>query len=146
MAIREDKEALRAFVQEVYAWLEDCHTGEFSYGPYPNWRVVEPLRLLQPEARLAWVAFQERQSLDSLQAAVSEASEAVLYRNGLYGDQLKYKLGLLHLRARQASGGSIRSVEKFLDVIDLIMDSLLDALGVGEAIKELIKALRNQVR
>lgn len=146
MAIADDKEALREFVRNVYSWLEDCHIGNSRYGPYPDWRIVEPLRSLQIEAKLAWTSFQERQSLDSLHAAISEASESALYRNGLHGAQLEYKLGLLHLRAQRASGGSIRSIEKFLDVVDLIMNSLLDALGVGEAIKELIRALRNQVR
>lgn len=146
MTLDDDKSDLLAFTHKVYKWLNNCHEGSNRDEDHQHWRVIYPLRALQSEAKLAWSAFQERQSFESMVVLIREANEVALYNNGLYGHQLKYKLSLLQIRAEQASRGSIRAVEKFLDIIDLIMDSLLDALGIGEAIKELIKALRNQIR
>lgn len=90
--------------------------------------------------------FQESNPLERFIGALREAREDALIQVGLFGEQLRYKLDLLRYLAIRALGGKRRAMEKFTEFLEVLLDSLLEFLGFGEPIKELVGALKSQVR
>jgi len=72
--------------------------------------------------------------------------DAQLERHGFRGLQLHFKLGVVRARVREfVAGGVGDALSRLLDSIDGVLDSLLDAAGVGTAIKEFKEALKNAI-
>ena len=145
MALAEDRASLTHLMESIYHWVGDSHNGyEFSH--YADWLTIRPFRFVRDQATEAWVEFQETNPLDRFVGALREASEEALIQVGLFGEQLKYKLDLLRYLAIRAMGGKRRAMEKFTEFLEVLLDSLLELLGFGEPIKELVGALKAQVR
>jgi hypothetical protein len=136
-----DRERIFGFVANVYHWLSACYNGEsLSYGMQPAFPVIYVRGEFQPNAREAWREFSEHTPLSTFEAAIKRASDRDLESHGMVGSQLSYKLQVIEYIKEKAfhfSGWK----KKLLDAIDTFLDSILSALGVGEALKELKDAL-----
>lgn len=145
MNLKEERAQLVDFITKVYAWLETCYIG----GEKSNKNFWPPLRIyknLQPLGRKAWDEFKSDHGLDEIQRQVNELSEKKLMAHGLYGKQLKFKLSVIDLLADKVR--SLRSHHRYhmklVDSIDVLLDSMIGALGSGSAMKELKDILRSQ--
>ncbi len=145
MAFEKDRDSLVELMRSIYHWVEDSHNYD-RVSHHPVWPTVRPLFFLHEQAHTAWNEFQETNPLDRFIDALNEAHEDRLTEVGLFGGQLKYKLDLLHYLAHQALIGKRRAMEKFTEFLEIILDSLLELMGFGESIKELIGALKAQIR
>jgi hypothetical protein len=78
---------------------------------------------------------------------VREARAERLYRAGLYGAQLNLKFAAVRrwMGRWSIANPSKRVLTKVLESIDTIMDSMIDALGLGHALKELKDVLLNLI-
>ena len=145
MAFPEDRESLTHLMESIYHWVGDSHNG-YEISPYSDWLTIRPFRFVRAQAAEAWVEFQETNPLDRFIAALREARDEALIQVGLFGEQLRYKLDLLRYLAIRALGGKHRAMEKFAEFLEVLLESLLNLLGFGEAIKELVGALKAQAR
>ena len=145
MAIEEDRDSLAELMRSIYHWVGDSHNG-YELSPQADWPTIRPFRFVRERAYTAWHEFQEANPLDRFIGALKEAREDLLVQVGLYGEQLRYKLDLLRYLAIRALGGRRRAMEKFTEFLEILLDSLLELLGFGEPIKELVGALKAQVR
>ena len=145
MAIQEDRESLTHLMESIYMWVGDSHNG-YEFSGYSDWATVRPFQFVQGEATEAWAEFQEANSLDRFVGALREVPEEALVRVGLSGQQLRYKLELLKYLAMRAWRGRRRAMKRFTEFLEVLLDSLLELLGFGEPIRELVGALKAQVR
>ncbi|MCF8818949.1 MULTISPECIES: hypothetical protein [Xanthomonas] len=145
MAIEDDKRELHQFIHELFHWLEWCHFSRGRESEY-EWPILHPRNEFQPLAQHAWLEFSRSQPEDSFHASLNEVSEQQMVAAGLFGDQLRYKLRVLRDRALRALGGSDKVKEKFADFLETLLESLLDLLGAGTAVKELVGTLKAQLR
>jgi hypothetical protein len=134
-----DIEKLQDFVARVYAWLAASYSSSglsIVGSPWPPVRVHHQLREI---AAAAWREFERDHPLEVLQGRVAELSEETVVRYGLYGEQLKYKLATIDFAAsRVGISGWLR---KLLELIDNLLESILKALNVDDALKEIKDAL-----
>ncbi len=66
-----------------------------------------------------------------------------MIRFGLFGAQLRLKLELINrLKNERFSLGGSGILKKLIDAIDTLLDSLLAATGLDEALKELSELVR----
>ncbi len=87
----------------------------------------------------AWEALEHRREFEALRDAIeSREYDARLDRVGLSGPELQYKLtGLEVARAAGREQRTPRLFKRWLKWLDVILGSLLSAIGIGEGIKEL---------
>lgn len=87
---------------------------------------------------------------DWLPAAVAELRPDQVANHGLGGDQLSFKLATVRYWATRFLEAPLalrsRLLRRLLDAIDTLLESLLDALGVGSSLKEMKDAIRDSVR
>ena len=145
MAIRDDKELLVQFIRDTYEWVGTSHQNQW-YATDSGWPTVRPLGFLRDSAQGAWQEFSQTQPEERFVSAVQELDERGLIANGLFGEQLRYKIDLLHYLADRALDGGRRANEKFIEFLETLLDSLLEILGVGEALKELVGSLKAQLK
>ena len=145
MAIQEDRESLINLMESIYHWVGDSHNGN-RFSPHGEWLTIRPFSFVRDQAVEAWYEFQKTNPLERFTGTLSEAREESLIQVGLWGEQLRYKLDLLRYLAIRALGGKRRAMEKFTEFLEVLLDSLLELLGFGEAIKELVGALKAQAR
>jgi hypothetical protein len=89
----------------------------------------------------AWRDYERDHPLHVLQSRVAELSPETLVRHGLYGEQLKYKLAAIDLAAGRAADGISGWLRKLLELIDNLLESILKALNIDDALKEIKDAL-----
>ena len=83
---------------------------------------------------------------EHLQASVAEADIGALWRHGLYGSQLRWKLFNINFSFRRfIEGHSAELLDRLLSSIDALLESLLGAVPGGSAIKELKEAIQNSI-
>ncbi len=145
MALQEDRESLINLMESIYHWVGDSHNG-YEFSPHADWLTIRPFRFVRNQAAEAWVEFRQTNPLERFIGALREAREESLIQVGLWGEQLRYKLDLLRYLAIRALGGKRRAMEKFTEFLEVLLDSLLELLGFGEPIKELVGALKAQAR
>lgn len=81
-----------------------------------------------------------------LHEAVAAADPQELERHGLYGAQLKWKLSNINFSlTRFLEQRTAGLLDRLLDSIDALLDSLLGAVPGGSAVKELKEAVRNSI-
>jgi hypothetical protein len=96
---------------------------------------------LEPAAREALDEFTQQRRGDVL-VAIDRADEATLQSHGLTGKQLRFKLAIIRLRERLfCKLPKFRPFRSVIGAIDTLLDSIVDALGVGGALKELKDAV-----
>jgi hypothetical protein len=77
---------------------------------------------------------------------IFSASTQTIEDHGLYGNQLNWKLFNINFSFRRyLQGRSAALFEKLLTCIDTLLDSILSAIPLGSAIKELKEALLGSV-
>ncbi len=145
MIFREDRESLIDLMESIYHWVGDSHN-DHQFSPRADWLTIRPFRFVRTQAANAWMEFQETNPLERFIGALRETREEALIQVGLWGEQLRYKLDLLRYLAIRALGGKRRAMEKFTELLEVLLDSLLELLGFGEPIKELVGALKSQAR
>lgn len=81
-----------------------------------------------------------------LREAVAGADPRELFAHGLYGTQLSWKLSNINFSlTRFLEERSAALLERLLDSVDALLDSLLGAVPGGSAVKELKEAVRNSI-
>lgn len=105
--------------------------------------MVEPMR--QP-LRQAWSEYAEHFDLDANLARIGEAGAEALESHGLFGSQLDAKLALIaywrdlfeDLWNRRVPPNRLPGIlGRWIDAIDVLLESLIQAAGLDGAIKEL---------
>lgn len=99
-----------------------------------------------PAFRAAWREFNEQFPFERVQTIIQRTPDERLVWAGLYGAQLELKLTTVaHLRSQFFSSGGGGWLKKLLDAIDRLLDSLIAASGIDEALKELKDILSDNV-
>ncbi|QSX74010.1 hypothetical protein HIV01_012360 [Lysobacter arenosi] len=137
MSIAADRDHLETFITKVYDWLEACYAGFDNGSQWPVFQIHPDLRRFGAEA---WEEFKSDLGLPEILRLVHGVSEHELKAHGLYGNQLRYKLSVIEHLVSLGSASDI--VLKFIDAIDVLLDSVISALGRGAALKELKDMLR----
>jgi hypothetical protein len=140
--MEEDIIQLRNFVSKVYHWLRACYIGETSVEKPIRWPLIPVHPDLAESAVQAWKEFEEEYPIDRLLSPLDpERKELwnILESHGLLRAQLKYKLNLVEMVAKNAFGFT-KWKQKFISVIDIIIESL-GATGIAGGLKELKDAL-----
>jgi hypothetical protein len=79
-----------------------------------------------------------------LHVAIPETSEEQIFDHGLRGRQLSFKLQVVSFfadRFKQRGGPGL--FRRLLDTLEGLLDSIIDAAGVGGAVKEYKDFVRN---
>ena len=132
-----DQDLLLQFVRAVHDLLAEVVEN-------PNDRQGEPLfadGLIDP-MRAAFLEIPGH--FERLYTAVRRLEPDGIAEHGLSGNQLHFKLAAVHYREQvyRQRGGFFR-LQWLLDAIEGLLDSIIDAAGVGGAIKEFKEAMRN---
>ncbi len=102
------------------------------------------LEELLPPMRAAWR--EVRPHFEELERAIDALPDQQIYRHGFSEGQLDFKLGVVaSWWNRFSARGGRRIAKKLLDAIDNVLDSLIDATGVGGAIKEIKDAINGSI-
>lgn len=81
-----------------------------------------------------------------LREAIAGADPQALHAHGLYGAQLSWKLSNINFSlTRFIEERSASLLERLLDSVDALLDSVLGAVPGGSAVKELKEAVRNSI-
>jgi hypothetical protein len=134
-----DRERLIAFLNDTYQLLRNIYTE----GVDPRGNPIVPEDLM-PLLRNAWREFVGNFNLNREANRIREAPEDRLVSHGLYGAQLTLKLTLIdRLRASWFDLGGDSILKKLIDAIDTLLNSLIAATGIDEAIREIKEAISN---
>lgn len=134
-----DRARLAEFLRNTQQFISN--TVETGTDPNGNYLFYDELR---PVMRAAWE--EVREHFDRAYGALQEVSDNRLWLHGLTGSQLGFKLGVVNWigqRYARLDGKSL--FRKLIDAIDTLLESILDALGVGGAISEFKDAMRDAV-
>jgi len=134
-----DQERLKAFVKAV----DELLSTTIKSG---SWELSEPslktkLRLdteVLDAARAALDEFHQQQQIQKIVTSIDQASTSVLSSHGLNGAQLQFKLKNVEHRERRFRFRPLAGpLRRLVQAIDTLLDSILDALHIGKALKEL---------
>lgn len=147
----DDKQRLKDFFSEVYLWLEGCYLRDNGSVRFPRRWLSEKLA---DDGVQAWREFTSDHPLELYLDAIDRLTEEQLKRNGLSGMQLSLKLNYYESLIDRVKNAIKRHspserlpsgvAKKILEVISILIQSILDELGVGEAYKELIDVVAIQ--
>ena len=132
----EAKQILIQFINDAYKFIARLVQDEKLYFTvFPN----TPGELYG-SCREAWEELPQSFTVEEAAEQIIKADGRLLVKAGLFGAQLKFKLAALRHRMSQWARIINRPVSKVaykvLEAIDTVLDSLVQALGVGEALKE----------
>lgn len=148
MARTDDVARLVNFATQLYAWLDDCYLSDSRTGSSQSaWPVVRPYVELRSLGSAAWLELKASHPLTPLVISIRDMSDETLRMHGLVGAQLDYKLAVI-----AAIIDKLRNVKfpgrfrvKLVDAIDTVLESIIAALGIGTALKEIKDMLRHQI-
>ncbi|MFY9619665.1 MAG: hypothetical protein WAQ99_07615 [Pyrinomonadaceae bacterium] len=104
------------------------------------------LEEMVPELKQAWSGFIEDFDFQKTEQQILATSNEQLEGYGLYGAQLSAKLTLFRLRLSRFFGKKLKkTLGKLIPSIDTLLDSLIGATGIPDAIKELKDLLGNSI-
>jgi hypothetical protein len=137
----EARQEILDFIQQLLDILDKIiHE---PYGENGERLVLEEMR---KELQEAWMEFSEDFNLDQVKARIYEAPQELLQTHGLYGGQLRAKLSLFRRRLeRFFLGRGTKTLLRLIDAADTVLDSIIAATGLDEAIKEIKDLLRNSI-
>lgn len=144
MSLDDDRSLLQSFISDVYDWLDACYLDlKTARSNWPVFSIVEDLRDVGAEA---WRECKRHLPLEDFHRGIMALSESKLVSHGLHGTQLKYKLAVISHHAdapnqRRIIGSVGR---RLIEAIDVLLDSLISALGAGTAVKEIKDMLSAQ--
>ncbi|HEY1145650.1 MAG TPA: hypothetical protein VGE84_04850, partial [Allosphingosinicella sp.] len=91
--------------------------------------------------RRAVGAYLESGEYDRLLALVHQLAGESLTRHGLFGDQLRMKREMVRVSERRfLDRPGARLFRRFVQAIDVLLESILSATGAGSALSELKEA------
>jgi len=129
--VDDDRAALRRFIAGVRVFLDKLVTERIDPTGAPLFFSNFPVDLMID----AWD--EARPTFDNVDAALGDASGDDLRQHGLFGKQLRFKLGVVRfLHNRYVKVGK-KILGPLLAAIDSVLDSILDVVGVGKAAKEI---------
>lgn len=138
LAEQDDKALLRLFLQQLERflinWLVERRIAGVAMADTPLFFVPEA------EQRLfeAFEEFRGQRHIDRVIAAVEAMDQDALSVHGLTGAQLRVKLfAITQSQARFITIPGFRVLRRFIEAIDILLKSILDAAGVGGAIEEI---------
>lgn len=130
------KMRLYGFVQDAFKFIENLIVDEKLYFKLFGKQPKE----LYASFRKAWEELSNSFTLADARQHIQEAKAEFLVKAGLFGAQLDLKLSVLKYRMQQWGKALSKPVStiayKVLEAIDTVLDSLVQALGIGEALKE----------
>jgi hypothetical protein len=130
---RQDRETLVSFLRSTYDLLRNIYTE--GVDPKGEPLVPDDFRELLSDA---WSEFAENFNLEEAERRIRGLSPARMIAFGLFGAQLRLKLRVIdRLRENWLTNGGKEILKKLIDAIDTLLDSLLAATGIDEALKEL---------
>lgn len=135
------KKKLKDFIHETYQLLDHLVHKELDFHGHPFFAAD-----LVGQIREAWEEFQNDFKLERAYALIHGAPGARLQLSGLYGKQLDLKLSVVRSwvgRFKEVRAKKI--LLRLLDAIDTVLDSLIAATGIDEALKEIKEILRNSI-
>lgn len=149
----DDKALLENFARKVESLISTTiRAGGWTFPDQPD----SPVLRLHPEAlepaRAALEEFEQQGHLEKLTDAIGSASEETLRRHGLTGAQLRFKLTIVRLRERLSRRSARPNwpfrrfrmsgfLRRLIEAIDNVLESLIDAVGVGGPLKEMKDAV-----
>jgi hypothetical protein len=129
-----EHEQLVEFLDSTLDLLEDVvqHPNNLIYAEF------------QAQLKRAWTEFSQEFDLNEARALVRALSQSRLRSFGLIGEQLKLKLQVITKWTEIFGGKRGKAIlKKLLDAIDTLLESLLLAAGLSEALKEIKEAISN---
>lgn len=137
--VTADRERLTAFVKAVAELLSSTITqGRWQLTNPPQQTNLHLNQDLLPAARAALKEFNRQQHLQTLVAGINAASDADLQSHGLTRDQLRFKLAnVVHWERRFRQRLGFGTLRRFIKAIDTLLDSAVDLIPGGKALKEL---------
>ena len=137
----EARDDLFKFVEELYGFLQRT-----TQEPYDHDGKLLILPEMRDELRGAWAHFADDFSWDRAKLAIYYAPDARLESHGLYGLQLRAKLRLFRLRLRRFTDRlTKKGLWKLINAADTVLDSIIAATGLDEALREIKDLLGNCV-
>lgn len=134
------RKELREFLREVLDFLRATLNE-----PYGEDGLLV-LKEMEPELKRAWSDFVEDFDFEKVESQIRDTPDEKLQNYGLYGAQLSAKLTLFRRRLGDFFNKKLKkTLGKLLPSIDTILDSLIGATGINEAIKELKELLGNSI-
>ncbi|HEY1682890.1 MAG TPA: hypothetical protein VGF98_14685 [Candidatus Tumulicola sp.] len=123
------------FVQDIEQFIDDLIYGETLL---KRKFVFRPARLKQLFIS-AWDELTKSGYIkDFIRVIENKCTKEVQRDYGLEGEQLKLKMSLIHDRVQKfLDSGTAAALVKALDAVDALLDSLVLAVGFGDALKEL---------
>ena len=132
-----DRDLLAHFLRAVYELLAEVTEVPFDPLKQPLFadELIDPMR----------GAFSEvRDHFGRLDAAIKELVPERMAEHGLSGNQLRFKLATVKYREQKyRQRGGLFRFRWLLDTIEGLLDSIIDAAGVGGAIKDFKEAVRS---
>jgi hypothetical protein len=135
-----DRDLLISFLKAVYELLEQAvrTTRDPLGGELFVEELIGPMRAAFPELG---------DHFGRMDAAIRALPDERMIEHGLTGQQLRFKLAAVSYRERiYGQIGRIFRFKGLLDTLEGLLDSIIDAAGVGGAIKEFKEAVRNSTR
>ncbi len=135
------KEQLQSFISETFSLFKQLVYDGFDLDQEPFF-----LENHLEQIKAAWKEFHEDFDTKNAKQKIMEASGRMLQIHGLYGKQLELKLSVINTWRERFNGNRAKKILiKLLDAIDTLLDSLIKATGIDEALKEIKDILRNSI-
>src|SRR5947199_692189 len=129
----EAREQILGFIRELLNLLE-----KIIHKPYTDDGQRLVLEEMERELLEAWKEFSEDFDRNEVESRISETSQESLQSHGLYGIQLRAKLSLFRSRVdRFFANMGAKTLLKLIYAGDTVLDSILAATAITEAIKEI---------
>ena len=134
------RKALISFLYAVHDFLDELVQSNRDLHGRPLF-----LEQLLDAMRQAWQEVNQQEHFPRVANGIGNLSDEQLHNHGLSGRQLTFKLSVIrffHGRYLSAGKGILR---KFLNIIDDLLKSVLEAVGAGGAISEIKDFIKDSV-
>ncbi len=130
---QNDGELRREFIEWLRTALREIVAGRHQDLVVPD---------LRASIQSLWEAGESR--FEGLASAVTDISPRNVERYGVGGQELRSKLEIVaYWWARFLGRGTVEILRRALEAVDTLLESILGALGAGDAIAELKDGIRN---
>jgi hypothetical protein len=135
------KQSLKYFINETLSLIKNLVYDGIDVDKRPFF-----IKDLSDQIRPAWKEFEEDFKIDHALDQIQKTKAESLQVSGLYGKQLNLKLSVFENWKKRFSEKPIKKILlRLLDAIDSILDSVIAATGMDQALKEIKDILRNSI-
>lgn len=104
------------------------------------------LKTLGLKIKTAWKEFTDNHPLSDMLRAINNISVDQLKAHGLYGNQLKLKLGVVDVQKKRLFSFRTKAhLIKVLDAIDVLLESIVLVARIDTAIRDIKSALKSSI-